>query len=570
MPDGAGETTTMTETPNLRSATDDARAAAGAAEARRFHFAGPGPGAVPRTGGLRPSGLDATVARVSPGRAPLASVGEAIELANAHASRRLAAATAAFLPTARELAAAAESLLGAEPSRSSHGERTSQIAQRLGALGGLLVDPARLGATTDRRRGAPPRPEARRRALAEALDRLRAFELDRPVPIWVIGRDTAWQPAGSRAIPVAEPASAALAIFEQAAAPVVEVARATRRVRLELEGAFDAERHEPALAAFDRRSLTPDELALVPPVFVVLDALALAGAAFAPVARLLRSSRPVQVLVLARGDEAVEADERFDALAFGLGHREAFVQSGSPAAAAELERGFERALAGLRPGLHLLDLPPAPRDLPASAFAAARVAGRAAPIVACDPDAGAGWAARIDLAGNPDPGRDWPAADGAAAPAGPGGTAGAAFTFADAALLDPRWRAHFLPAAGGEELVPVADWLDLPAAQAAHRLPFVGAVAADGSRVRLVVSRALARAAADAREAWRALEELAGVRGTGESAAALPAPAAAPGESSMAAGSPAADETDTVRARADADVVSRLVGALEELARGGV
>jgi hypothetical protein len=565
-----GEATTMTENPNPRVPAIEPPVAAGAVELRRFHFTGPEPGAAPRIGALLPAGLDAVVGRVSPDRPAHASVGDALALASARAARRLEAALAAFAPAARELAAAAESLLGAEPDRSSPGEHSQQIAQRLGALGGLLVDPARLGATVAQRRGAPPRSEARRRGLEEALERLRGFERDRPVPVWVIGRGTPWQPAGARAIPVAEPATAALAVFEQVAGPVVEVARAVRRVRLELAGTFDAERHEPSLAAFDRRSLSAAELALVPPVFVVLEAAALAGAAYAPVARLLRSSRPVQVIVLAQGGEAAEADERFDALAFGLGHREAFVQSGSLAAAAELERGFEQALAGLRPGLHLIDAPTAPRvrDLPAATVAAARIAGRAVPIVTCDPDAGSGWAARMDLSGNPDVGRDWPEAGGAGGAARAGAAAPAPFTFADAALIDPRWRAHFVPAGGGDDLAPLADWLDLPAEEAAHRLPFVAAVAPDGSSARLVVSRALARAAADAREAWRALVELAGVRAGGVATAA--GPPAAPGEAATATGAEVADENEPARARADADVVSRLVGALEELARGGV
>lgn len=563
----------MTEIPKPGAPAVEAPAAAAAL--RRFHFAGPEPGAVPRLGALLPAGLAAVAARVSPERPALASVAEALELANQRAARRLEAAVTAFAPTARELAAVAASLLAAEPDRSSHGERTEQIAQRLGALGGLLVDPARLGATVAHRRTAPPRSEARRHGLEEAVERLRGVERDRPVPIWVTGRGSGWQLAGARALAAAEPATAALAVFEQVAAPVVEVARAVRRVRLEAEGTFDAERHEPALAAFDRRSLSAAELALVPPVFVVLDAAALAGAAFAPVARLLRSSRPVQVIVLAAGGEAPDDDERFDALAFGLGHREAFVQSGSLAAAGQLEHGFERALAGLRPGLHLLDAPTATavEAISTAALAASRVAGRAAPLVVCDPDSGSGWAARIDLDGNPDAGSDWMAAGDAGSRSGAGDATPGAFTFAEAALIDPRWRAHFRLASGAEDLVPIVDWLDLPAEEAAHRLPFVAAVAPDGRSSRLVVSRALARATADAREAWRALAELAGVRpGRAHLVAEVtaeepPGARAAAGEASAPT---AADEIEQARARADADVVSRLVGALEELARGGV
>lgn len=555
----------MSEVSNSAVPAVGAPVPAGTAALRRFHFAGPVPGAGPRVGELVPAGLAAVAGRVVPEGAGLDSLSEAFERVQAIAQRRLDQALAAFAPTARELAAATESLLTAESGGASQNERAGRIARRLGALGGMLVDPARLDATLAHRRGAPPLPEARRQGLEEAAERLRGVARDRPVPIWVVERGAPWRPSGGRVVAVAEPAVAALAVFEQAAAPVVEIARAVRRVRLELEGVFDAERHEPVLAAFDRRSLNAAELATVPPVFVVVDAAALADSAFAPVSRLLRSSRPVQVIVVAGDGEPSGGDERIDLLGFGLGHREAFVHGGSLAAAAGLERGFERALAGLRPGLHRIDVAPEPAvaGLSAATLAAARVAGRAAPLVVRDPDAGSGWAARMDLGGNPDPAGDWPT------PAG----ASAAFTFADAALLDPSWRAHFLVAGGAEETVAIAEWLDLPPEDAAHRLPSVVAVAPDGSNARLVVSRALARATAEAREAWRALGELAGVRRVHAELALEPAReiGGAAGDTTAAVvPPPAADETEQARARADADVVSRLVGALEELARGGV
>jgi len=554
----------MTETPSSRPSAVEPPVPAGTAELRRFHLAGPGPGAAPRVGELVPAGLDAIVGRVAPGSAGLASVAEAFERVQAIAERRLGAALAAFAPTARELAAGAESLLAAEAERPGRGEAAGQVGQRLGVLGGMLVDAARLGATVAHRRGAPPLSEGRRSGLEEAAERLRGVARESPVPIWVVGHEASWRPPGARVVAVEEPAVAAVSIFEQAAAPVVEIARAVRRVRLELEGGFDAERHEPVLAAFDRRSLSVAELAMVPPVFVVIDAAALAGAAFAPVSRLLRSSRPVQVIVLAGDGETTGGDERLDVIGFGLGHREAFLHGGSLAAAVELELGFDRALAGLRPALHRIDVAPDPglAGLAPATLAAARVAGRVAPLVVRDPDAGSGWAERTDLGGNPEAAGDWPAAAGASAP----------FTFADAALLDPVWRAHFLVAGSAEETVPIAEWLDLPPEVSAHRLPFVLAVAPDGSSARLVVSRALARATAEAREAWRDLAELAGVREV--RARAESAPSGEVGQAATApAGTalpPAADETEQARARADADVVSRLVGALEELARGGV
>ena len=121
---------------------------------------------------------------------------------------------------------------------------------------------------------------------------------------------------------------------------------------------------------------------------------------------------------------------------------------------------------------------------------------------------------------NPEPTADWPreplwlAAASAGAP-------DAAFTFADAALLDPAWWPQFTsadaavgagaahdsnsgPRSGSGDLLPLAQWL--------RHLPFVWASDASGARHRLVVSRALALATRDRLAYWRTLEELAGVR----------------------------------------------------------
>ncbi len=90
-----------------------------------------------------------------------------------------------------------------------------------------------------------------------------------------------------------------------------------------------------------------------------------------------------------------------------------------------------------------------------------------------------------------------------------------AFTFADFALLDPAYAAHFraVPAAVPEsELVPVAEHCAAPPEDDDHRVPFIWAVDGDHRLLRLAISRPLALACRDRLDFWRTLQELAGVR----------------------------------------------------------
>ncbi len=508
---------------------------------------------------IRPLALEERV-RLAEGKLELAASATLVgfgrraplKLAALAARRRLAVARATFAGEAQELAATAEALLAADRTRRPEAVASAR-SDGLGALGSRFVDPAELAGVVGRRRLGEPFSEARRRRLEMARDRLAAFETAAE-PLWVVppgesaadlgapAREANSREAGSReANPVAttsaagELCAAAAAAFDELAREAVELARAVRIVRLEAADAFVPERHEAWLDRLDWRGLAWQELLLVPPVLVLLGPGDPFVAALPGLSALLLSGRPVQIIVLA-GDEPKQdpLSYRLEPAYLGVAHREAFVQQGSVAFPLPFVAGFGRALASRRAGLHVIDAPQLRNtgddELDAWLVASARVSGRAVPLFRFDPEAGASWARRLYFDENPEPGADWPTEP---LPAGADGSAGAdaelggsiagapreaAFTFADAALLDPAWRPHFARATAASaataagELTSLAEWLELDEEESVRRLPFVWAADADGALMRLVVSRALALATRDRLAYWRTLEELAGVR----------------------------------------------------------
>ena len=521
-------------------------------------------------------------------RAPLA-------LAALAARRRLRVARAAFAGEAQELAATAEALLAADRARRPEGVAERTRGESMGALGSRFVDTTQLAHVVGRRRGGAPFPAARRLRLEAARDRLAAFETAGE-PLWIVAQGESLTELVAPAQVAAEGhdlCALAGAAFDEATREVVELARAVRVVRLEAAEAFVPERHEAWLDRLDWRGLAAQELQLVSPVLVLFAGVEPFVKALSELSALLLSGRPVQIVVLS-GD-APQPDPlsyRLEPAYLGVAHREAFVQQGSLAFPLPLTAGFDRAFAGRRAGLHVIDAPE-PRDasdtaggeLDAWLVASARVSGRAAPLFRFDPGAGSSWARRLHFDENPEPSADWPSealmvgarSTESASPTGAGGGTAvpvtAAFTFADAALLDPAWRPQFALAGGAEapagDLRPLAEWLSLDEEEGVRHLPFVWGADRAGAVVRLVVSRALALATRDRLAYWRTLEELAGVRNEHvlaavESARSEGAARAAHEREELAARH--LHELESFRATADERAVDRLISALFEIA----
>jgi hypothetical protein len=492
-----------------------------------------------------------------------------VRLADLCARRRLRAARARFAPAARRLAELAAALLDADRERRADADPSAARAPALGPLGARLVDPARFAELAARRAaGAPLAPERRLR-LEAARDALATFAPAAAEPVWVVADDQRLAAGAVRAVRADDPCAEAAARFDEVAREAVALLAAARLVRLEAEGAYDPERHGPALDRLDWRALAPGELALLAPVSALVDPVDLVARGLASLSRLLLSGRPVAVLVPldCAAADLDPAAPHFEPAMLGLGHRETFVHQGSVGEPLLLARAFARALAGSRPSLHVVDRPWFEVDgYEAAAIARARIAARAAPLLRHEPEAGASWSRRLALEGNPEPAADWGRLAG-----------GAPLTFADAALLDPSWRAQFALAEGdGEEpvpdLEPLAAWLAAEPERRARTLPFVAAVDGEGRRARLVVTLALARAAADRLAFWRSLQELSGTRSEAVERAVADALAGAAARATRERDERERHHADALaRARAEsaAEAVRRIAATLLAPAGGG-
>jgi ferredoxin len=449
----------------------------------------------------------------------------AAELFAAAASSGVGSARARHAERLRELASGLRQRLFVEAQKDPAARAGAAIGRSLGGGAAQFLDAAALARTQGAHRGTQRLEPARRERMQQALQTLDAHLAAAPRPCCVAVTADGMAPADAEVVRSDDVCAAALARFEAEVAALLPVVRAAWLADLELRDAYDAERHEPMLAALGCHDLTADELHALPVVAALVPAERLAGREMQGLTRLLTSGRPVHVLAQetpARdpghaGAQLAAAGARLELGYLGVAFREAFVQQSTAARPGHLVAGFQRALAGARPGLHVVDsgLEPDGSEPRLGAFlhAGAAIEGRAHPLFQYDPEAGETWARRLDFAQNPSPDSDWPAAETEI----DGRRCALRFTFADYALLDPALRAEFTLVPDGaeeRELIALGDYLELAGDDARHRVPFVWAVCGgDVARPqRVAMRRTLVTACRDRLRYWRTLQELAGVR----------------------------------------------------------
>ncbi|MBT8486630.1 MAG: hypothetical protein KJO43_13710, partial [Phycisphaerae bacterium] len=424
-------------------------------------------------------------------------------------------------------------LLRLDLATSSEDDPSQALASSLGA-GQAYLDPDALSRVVKTAGRGTVLPPERRARIGEAIARFDRYLDDPDEPlVFVVHHeavpddcaqiDVAWHAVGP-----ADGCREGSACFDRAAARLAPLFGAVRLARMELAGTYDATRHDRLRHAFDWRGFAESELLDLPPVLVLESAEALAGAGMIDLSRLLRSGRPVDILVTVApalnpghgpGDDPL-GGYRFELAYLGLSHREAMVNQSSAARPDHLLTGFRRSLGGTRASLHVVasGLAAGGVDPPLGAWfhGGAALEGRAHPLFHYDPEAGATWARRLDFSTNPQPEADWPTYTLPCRDEnGERKDHPVAFTFADFALLEPGYRRHFRiipPDVAGEELVPLAAYLGLSPEQAEDRIPYVEAVDERDHLHRLVISRRLAFACRDRLDYWHTLQELSGAR----------------------------------------------------------
>ena len=410
-------------------------------------------------------------------------------------------------------------ILRAAQAHSRDGMSARALARAVATPRGEEFDFEAMSRLVGRRAPRDELPPARRERIEWALGVLRAQRFYPDPKVSIEEAPEAYEYA------CADCTSAATAFRERLPA-LVETMRAIAIAELEAEGRYDEPRHDTFFEGYGEHSLTPGDLALFPDYLVCIPPDTNAAPGNANLMEMLSSGLPVKVLV-ETGDALEEATLGTGRYAFGVRSSRLAMTATSlggvfvlQAPSSDLYRLRGRVDAGLAHRGPALFSVFAGADSPAGGLspyltAAAALRSRAFPAFSYDPHAGDNQAARFSFEGNPDSEADWPTAlleysdenmqRVAAKPA---------FTFADFALCDRRYAAHFARVPRDRwnaSLVPLADWLMLDADAAARCVPFILAVDADNRLSRLIVDERLCEATRRCLTLWHRLQELGGI-----------------------------------------------------------
>ncbi len=388
-------------------------------------------------------------------------------------------------------------LLAVDDSHAPQAKSPEAVASTFGAEGRLFFDAGSLSAAL-RKPIAPPRMEPeRRRRIEAALASLELYLNDKDGPaFWVLlpEQEISAQPgitaAGGCAIPNGDGVPGVLRFSDQILQQMAALFRAIRTARLESEGAFHPELHEERLQRFDWRGATADELAAVPVVVACESAASLAATRLDELARLLRSGRPVQVLVIDDGDWDPASP---DLASLAIAHQDALVACSSLAEIAHLSDCLAAMAATTRPALALLSTHSSP--LPPFLY---------------HPDSGANFSTHFRLlresAETP-----WKSMTLSAAREGGGLFEWKdALTPAHAAAMLPQYRSHFQvipPRAWDSSHVELTAFLEQPAPEG---LPYLWLADSNGLLHRALVTAGMVALCRQHLQSWKTLCDMAG------------------------------------------------------------
>jgi pyruvate-ferredoxin/flavodoxin oxidoreductase len=207
-----------------------------------------------------------------------------------------------------------------------------------------------------------------------------------------------------------------------------------------------------------------------------------------------------------------------------MAHRGTYVLQSSQASPTHLLGGVIKGLQSRRPAVFILHCPCPPEhglgDDQATQAARLSLESRAFPFIIYDPDGGETMAERLDLEGNPSVDDRWPEYElKYVDEEGAEQMMELPLTIADWAATEARFKKHFkkLPAeVDEEELVPFAEYLDVPKEERNGQRPYIYVIDAEKRLKRLSVSDEIVELAEDRLLLWEQLKEMAGLKATDE------------------------------------------------------
>ena len=288
-----------------------------------------------------------------------------------------------------------------------------------------------------------------------------------------------------------------------------ELIRLLRLARLEVDRPNGLDWKREALSNLRWQDMSEEEFKICPPLLLIGSDEMLVGRGLSQLIWLLNSGLPVKVIVLSALDfDLIDPAANNPRAGLGLlavANRSAFVAQTSVAHPTHFVESMLEALGYNGPALLQVYAPsPARHGFGTEQTleqAELAVASRALPLFRYDPTADGVFGARISLDGNPQ-GREAmvAAADG-----------DQRLTPADWALRQDRFSACFPPLADDAQApVPLHEWLMLDSKARSGKTPYIVNGGGEDAR-RYAVAPAVTRMADERLQAWRTLQELAGL-----------------------------------------------------------
>ena len=332
-------------------------------------------------------------------------------------------------------------------------------------------------------------------------------------------------------------------LFEGITASAADDIKALRIARLELEDAYQPAVHDRYFRMLAWDQFTPQELAMLPTAFSVGGDGATYDIGFGALSRLLTTSTPIKVMVLNTGvysntggqaSTASLTGQDSDLSRFGAAHSgkqedrkelgliAAFhpnvfvVQTSTALQGHFLGNVMEYLNYSSSPAVLDVYTPCQAEHGIADAAASRRsrlaVESRMNPVFVHDPRRGGNLHGRFSLDGNPGLDRDWAMTTITYVEDGATKLLEVPLTPADFAREETRFKKQFRSLAAESEAnaVPIHEYIDLPLAARAGKVPFVWSTDDERRLGKLEVSSSIVHLVEERRRYWRTLQYLAG------------------------------------------------------------
>ncbi len=339
--------------------------------------------------------------------------------------------------------------------------------------------------------------------------------------------------------------SVAMGIFEGHMAKMADGFKAVRMAEMELAGDYLPDRDQDFFQRFTWPQFSADEWLLCPPVVSLGGDGAMYDIGFQNLSRVLMSGMPVKILVVDTqvysntGGQACTSgfigqvsdmapfgeaqrgkqETRKEISLIGMAHRTSYVMQGTIAHVNHLLESYVDGLNSRRPALFNIYAVCPPehgvgddKSVDQSKLA---VEGRAYPLFRFDPDAGTTFSECVSLEGNPAQDDDWPSYSlKYVDESGAEQSMTLPMTFADFAATEGRFLKQFRkapPETWNEQMIPVAEFLQLDKDEREGRFPFIWGVDKKNRLTRLLVTAELVRSTEERLHFWRQLRDIAGL-----------------------------------------------------------